>query len=112
MERVMLKDMTTLEDEAKIEREQGKLAQKKIACLRSLYVNSVKENLPFFTIILTPRNCWHFACNIEKVEKIHICQKLTAGIFYSKSSFTVFLSRMMILNVCISTLTWTKLNIQ
>ena len=53
----MLKDMTTLEDEAKIEREQGKLAQKKIACLRSLYVNSVKENLPFFTIILTPRNC-------------------------------------------------------
>ena len=47
MERVMLKDMTTLEDEAKIEREQGKLAQKKIACLRSLYVNSVKEILPF-----------------------------------------------------------------
>ena len=33
MERVMLKDMTTLEDEAKIEREQGKLAQEKIACL-------------------------------------------------------------------------------
>ena len=43
----MLKDMTTLEDEAKIEREQGKLAQEKIACLRSLYVNSVKEILPF-----------------------------------------------------------------
>ena len=41
MARVMLKDMTTLECE------QGKLAQKKIACLRSLYVNSVKEILPF-----------------------------------------------------------------
>ena len=35
MERVKLKDMTTLEDEAKIEREQCKLAQKKIACFRS-----------------------------------------------------------------------------
>ena len=35
MERVKLKDMTTLEDEAKIEREQCKQAQKKIACFRS-----------------------------------------------------------------------------
>ena len=47
MARVMLKDMTTLEDEAKIEREQGKLARNMITCLRSLYVNSVKEILPF-----------------------------------------------------------------
>ena len=39
--------MTTLEDEAKIEREQGKLARNMIACLRPLYVNSVKEILPF-----------------------------------------------------------------
>ena len=43
----MLKDMTTLEDEANIGREQGKLARNMIACLRSLYVNSVKEILPF-----------------------------------------------------------------
>ena len=38
--------MTTLEDEAKIEREQGKLARNMITYLRSLYVNSVKEILP------------------------------------------------------------------
>ena len=43
----MLKDMSTIEDEAKIERELGKLAQNMIACLRSLYVNSVKEIQPF-----------------------------------------------------------------
>ena len=47
MERVMLKDMTTLEDEANIGREQGKLARNMITCLRSLYVNSLKETLPF-----------------------------------------------------------------
>ena len=39
----MLKDMSTIEDEAKIERELGKLAPNMIACLRSLYVNSIKE---------------------------------------------------------------------
>ena len=41
----MLKDMSTIEDEAKIERELGKLAQN--ICLGSLYVNSVKEIQPF-----------------------------------------------------------------
>ena len=36
-----------MENEDKIESEQGQLARNMIACLRSLYVNSLKEILPF-----------------------------------------------------------------
>ena len=36
-----------MENEDKIESEQGQLARNMIACLRSLYVNSLKETLPF-----------------------------------------------------------------
>ena len=38
---------TIMENEDKIESEQGQLARNMIACLRSLYVNSLKEILPF-----------------------------------------------------------------
>ena len=38
MEAMLLKDMTTLDNEDKIEREQGKLARNMIACLMSLYL--------------------------------------------------------------------------
>ena len=38
---------TIMENEDKIESEQGQLARNMIACLRSLYVNSLKETLPF-----------------------------------------------------------------
>ena len=96
MERVMLKDMTTLEDEAKIEREQGKLAQEKIACLRSLYVNSVKEILPFSQKIFGQPGIADMRVILKKLKKIQIYQELTAGIFSFKSSFTVFLISMMI----------------
>ena len=78
--------MTTLEDEAKIEREQGKLARNMIACLRSLYFNSVKEILPFSQ---------NYSDSQESLT-IQIYQELTAGIFSFKSSFTVFLISMMI----------------
>ena len=47
MEVVMLKAMTTLDNEYKIYCEKDKLAKNMIACFRSLYVNSVKEILPF-----------------------------------------------------------------
>ena len=47
MEAVMLKDMTTLDNEDKIQREQDKLAQNMRVCQRSLEVNSVKEILPY-----------------------------------------------------------------
>ena len=47
MEAVLLKDMTTLDNEDKIEREHDKLAQNMIVCPRSLYVDSVKEILTF-----------------------------------------------------------------
>ena len=83
--------MTTLEDEAKIEREQGKLAQKKIACFRSLYVNSVKEILPFSQKIFGQPGNADMRVIVKKLKKIQIYQELTDGIFSFKSSFTVFL---------------------
>ena len=47
MKAVILKDMTTLDNEDKMERDQEKLAQSMIVCPRSPEVNSVKEILPF-----------------------------------------------------------------
>ena len=88
--------MTTLEDEAKIEREQGKLARNMIACLRSLYFNSVKEILPFSQKIFGQPGIADMRVIVKKMKKIQIYQELTAGIFSFKSSFTVFLISMMI----------------
>ena len=81
--------MTTLEDEAKIEREQGKLARNMIACLRPLYVNSVKEILPFPQKIFGQPGIADRRVIVMKLKKIQICQELTAGIFSFKSSFTL-----------------------
>ena len=92
----MLKDMTTLEDEAKIEREQGKLARNMIACLRSLYVNSVKEILPFSQKIFGQPGIGDMRVTVKKLQKIQIYKELTTGIFSFKSVFTVFLISMMI----------------
>ena len=91
----MLKDMTTLEDEAKIEREQGKLARNMIACLRSLNVTSVKEILPFSQKIFGQPGIADMRVIVKKLKMIQINQELTAGIFSFKSSFTVFLISMM-----------------
>ena len=63
MEAVMLKDMTTIDYEDKMERELDKLAQKMIVCPRSSEVNSVNEVLPFSH--KTPWDCLHYVCNIE-----------------------------------------------
>ena len=92
----MLKDMTTLEDEAKIEREQGKLARNMITCLRSLYVNSVKEILPFSQKIFGQPGIGDMRVTVKKLQKIQIYKELTTGIFSFKSVFTVFLISMMI----------------
>ena len=43
----MLKDMTTLDNEDKMELEQDKVTQNLIVCLRSLEVNFVKEIMLF-----------------------------------------------------------------
>ena len=78
--------MTTLEDEAKIEREQGKLARNMITCLRSLYVNSVKEILPFSQKIFGQPGNADMRVIVKKLKKIQIYQELTADIFRSESS--------------------------
>ena len=67
-----------------------------ITCLRSLYVNSVKEILPFPQKIFGQPGIADMRVIVKKLKKIQNYQELTAGIFSFKASFTVFLISMMI----------------
>ena len=66
--------MTTLEDEAKIELEQGKLARNMIACLRSLYFNSVKEILPFSQKIFGHPGIADMRVRVKKLKKFQFAK--------------------------------------
>ena len=57
-----------------------------ITCLRTLYVNSVKEILPFSQKIFGQPGNADMRVIVKKLKKIQIYQELTADIFRSESS--------------------------